>query len=189
MNVSQTIKSRVPLRTACDLYGIKINIGGFANCIVHHEKTPSMKLYDDKWHCFGCGASGDVIDLVKEMFSLDYMGAVRRLNDDFSLSLPLDRKTTQKERETSAKEAWKLNKQRQALENEQKALEDAYFNAMDEVILYERYLRQYKPTNEAAEIHPLFVEALQNIEFSKYNLEEAEIKLNEFTKNRKLHGE
>lgn len=188
MNYTERIKNTVPLINACNAYGIAVNHAGFTKCVVHHEKTASMKLYDNKWHCFGCGAHGDIIDLVKALFSLDYMGAVRKLNDDFALNLPLERQSTKQEREMSAKQAWKARKEREASESEKHRLEDEYFAAMDEVIMYEKYLRLYKPTEIVSELHPLFVQALHGIEYAKHRLEEADIRLNGFTKDRKLHG-
>lgn len=34
---------------------------GFMRCPFHADRTPSLKLYGDHFHCFGCGAHGDVI--------------------------------------------------------------------------------------------------------------------------------
>ena len=36
---------------------------GFMRCPFHADRVPSLKLYGDHFHCFGCGAHGDVIDL------------------------------------------------------------------------------------------------------------------------------
>lgn len=58
---------------------IQFNRAGFAKCICanHQEKTPSMKLYKDKVHCFGCGFSGDVIDVVRELYGVEFIKAVQ----------------------------------------------------------------------------------------------------------------
>jgi hypothetical protein len=37
---------------------------GFIRCPVHEEDTPSCKLHEDWWICFGCGATGDSIGLI-----------------------------------------------------------------------------------------------------------------------------
>ena len=57
------------------------NRGGFILCPFHHEKTPSCKIYEENnhWHCFGCGAGGDVIDLVMQENDIDFISAVKRL--------------------------------------------------------------------------------------------------------------
>lgn len=53
---------------------------GFAKCPFHDEKTGSMKVYkDNRYHCFGCGADGDVIDLVMKLAGLGFIPAVRHI--------------------------------------------------------------------------------------------------------------
>lgn len=48
-------------------------------CPFHDEKTPSFSIKGEKYHCFGCGESGDVIDFVQKYFGLDFMGALKHL--------------------------------------------------------------------------------------------------------------
>jgi len=57
---------------------IQFNYSGFANCIWHDERTPSMHYYsdDNKVKCFGCDRSGDVIDVVQQLNSVDFKEAV-----------------------------------------------------------------------------------------------------------------
>ena len=82
-------------------YGFSPNRAGFICCPFHGEKTPSMKLYNGSggFHCFGCGVGGSVIDFTARLFNLDAMGAVRRLDADFNLHLPLDRPLSREEHE------------------------------------------------------------------------------------------
>lgn len=50
-------------------------------CPFHQERTPSCYIYPDQqtYHCFGCGAHGDVITLVREQEGLDFVDAVEYL--------------------------------------------------------------------------------------------------------------
>ncbi|MBQ6272690.1 MAG: hypothetical protein IJK63_00525 [Oscillospiraceae bacterium] len=80
-------------------YGFEPNRAGFIRCPFHGERTPSLKLYRDRWHCFGCGEGGDVIDFVSHLFSLSPLDACRRLNADFHLGLEFDRPPTPAERD------------------------------------------------------------------------------------------
>ena len=50
-------------------------------CPIHDEKTPSCKIDPDKqlWYCFGCGAGGDVFDLIMKVDGLDFPDAVIKL--------------------------------------------------------------------------------------------------------------
>ena len=52
-----------------------------ANCPFHEEKTPSFWVNPDKgvYHCFGCGASGDVFDFVRARMGLDFVDAVKHV--------------------------------------------------------------------------------------------------------------
>lgn len=62
----------------------------FCCCPFHNEKTPSMCVNTDGqyYHCFGCGASGDVITFIKEMESVSYPDAVRLLAERAGMELP-----------------------------------------------------------------------------------------------------
>ena len=63
----------------------------WACCPFHHEKTPSFSVNagDRYYHCFGCGASGDVISFVKEYENVEFMQAVRILADRAGLEVPV----------------------------------------------------------------------------------------------------
>ena len=56
---------------------------GFMRCPFHADRVPSLKLYGDHFHCFGCGAHGDVIDLASGLLSCSKGEAARRLVADF----------------------------------------------------------------------------------------------------------
>ena len=56
---------------------------GFMRCPFHADRTPSLKLYGDHFHCFGCGAHGDVIDLTAGLLGCSKGEAARRLETDF----------------------------------------------------------------------------------------------------------
>ena len=62
----------------------------FCCCPFHNEKTPSMcvNTQGQFYHCFGCGASGDVITFVMEMESLGYVDAVKLLAERTGMELP-----------------------------------------------------------------------------------------------------
>jgi hypothetical protein len=66
----------VPIETL-----IQIRKDGFANCIWHNEKSPSMKYYkrDNSVHCFGCGKGGDSIEVAMVVWGVDFKTAVARL--------------------------------------------------------------------------------------------------------------
>ena len=55
-------------------------------CPFHADRTPSMKLNEDYFYCFGCGASGDVIDLAARLFGLSGYEAAKKLAADFGIT-------------------------------------------------------------------------------------------------------
>ncbi len=57
-------------------------------CPFHNEKTPSFHVYDNGFHCFGCGASGDAISWVMQTQGLDFMEAVTSLAAEAGLEVP-----------------------------------------------------------------------------------------------------
>ncbi len=72
---------------------IKVSRGGRefkACCPFHHEKTPSFTINDQKgfYHCFGCGAHGDVVGFVMQYDNLSFMDAVETLAAQAGLDVP-----------------------------------------------------------------------------------------------------
>ncbi len=57
-------------------------------CPFHGEKTPSFYVYDDHFHCFGCGAHGDVIGFVMQSQGAGFMEAVEQLAAEAGLDVP-----------------------------------------------------------------------------------------------------
>lgn len=56
-------------------------------CPFHGEKTPSFKVYEDSYHCFGCGAHGDAIDFIMRHEGCDHSEAIERIvGRDFSVN-------------------------------------------------------------------------------------------------------
>ena len=85
MNLFQTIKAAATVKQATALYGLPITTTGMTRCPFHEDHTPSMKLNDAYYYCFGCGATGDVIDLTARLFDLSCLQAARKLAQDFGL--------------------------------------------------------------------------------------------------------
>ena len=69
-NIFQDIKDRVDLKDLVRYYGLEVDRGGFACCPFHNERNPSFKVYEDHYHCFGCGEHGDHVDFVQKIYDL-----------------------------------------------------------------------------------------------------------------------
>ena len=79
-DIVEIISSYVPLQKKGGRY--------FGCCPFHNEKTPSMCVNNGWYHCFGCGASGDVVKFVMEMENISFYDAVKLLADKVGMQLP-----------------------------------------------------------------------------------------------------
>ena len=85
MNLFESVKAAVTVRQTAKHYGLEVNRGNMVCCPFHNDRTPSMKLNEDYFYCFGCGATGDVIDLVARLFNLSSYDAAKKLAYDFGI--------------------------------------------------------------------------------------------------------
>lgn len=106
-DIFRECRERISALDVAHHYGLEVNRAGFAPCPFHHERTASLKLYPGAkgFYCFGCHTGGSVVDFVAQLYGLDALGAVRRLNDDFRLGLPIDRQQTPQEHREAAQAA------------------------------------------------------------------------------------
>ena len=84
-NLFQTVKQTITTRQAAEAYGFQPNRSNMICCPFHADRNPSMKV-DSRFHCFGCGADGDVIDFTAKLFQLSLRQAAEKLAADFGLS-------------------------------------------------------------------------------------------------------
>ena len=85
MTIFEQVKQAVTPMEVARYYGLNPSRNGMARCPFHPDRHPSMKLNDDYFFCFGCGANGDVIDLASRLLDLNPMDAAYRLCIDFGL--------------------------------------------------------------------------------------------------------
>lgn len=85
MQLFQQVKEAVPLREAAQRYGLQVGRNGMTCCPFHEDRHPSLKLNEDYFYCFGCGAHGDVIDFVARLFDLGLRDAAGKLAADFGV--------------------------------------------------------------------------------------------------------
>lgn len=79
------IRDRFPVSAVAARMGVKLHRAGNemkACCPFHADRTPSFTIYADdrRAHCFGCGWSGDVLDLVQHGYRLKLLGAIDALD-------------------------------------------------------------------------------------------------------------
>lgn len=86
MDLFTQIKMAVSVKEAAEYYGLEVNRGSMIRCPFHADRTPSMKLNEEYFYCFGCGAHGDVIDLAARLFNLSGYDAAKKLATDFGMT-------------------------------------------------------------------------------------------------------
>lgn len=79
-DIVEVISQYVPLQKKGGRY--------FGCCPFHNEKTASFCVNNGWYHCFGCGATGDVVKFVMEMESVSFYDAVKLLADKVGMQLP-----------------------------------------------------------------------------------------------------
>ncbi|OUO83212.1 CHC2 zinc finger domain-containing protein [Flavonifractor plautii] len=85
MSIYEIVKTNVTVRQAAKHYGVEVQRNGMCRCPFHDDRHPSMKLNEDYFYCFGCGAHGDVIEFTARLFGLSSYEAAEKLAYDFEL--------------------------------------------------------------------------------------------------------
>ena len=83
--IFDTLKARITVPQAAAHYGVRIGQNGMCRCPFHSDKTPSMKINETYFYCFGCHSTGDVIDFTTRLFDLSPLDAARKLASDFGI--------------------------------------------------------------------------------------------------------
>ena len=159
MSIFEEVKRSVTTRQAAERYGIRVGRNGMCRCPFHDDKTPSMKV-DRRFHCFGCGADGDVIDFVSRMESISPKEAALMLARTFSI--PYADKVPPRRRKP----------RQETPEQSFKRMERHCFRVLcDYRNLLCRWKEDCAPKTLEDDWNPLFVEALQKQNYVDYLLD------------------
>ena len=159
VNLFETVKQSIPVKEAAQRYGIEVKRGGMACCPFHDDKHPSMKLNEDYFYCFGCGATGDVIELTARLYNLSPKKAAGKLAQDFGLiydsQAPPRRYIWQKSETQKFKES----------------RDHAFRVLADYFHLLRKWESNYTPKTPEEPMHPRFLEAVQQKDYIGYLLD------------------
>ena len=161
MNVFDAVKQSVTTRQAAEMYGLKMRRNSMVSCPFHNDRTPSMKV-DNRFHCFGCGADGDVIDFVSRLYGISSLEAAQKIASDFGISY--DRKPVKAKPKKAVRKKSDAQIYAEAEQNCFRVLSDYYH-------LLRKWEMDYAPSMEDETWHPLFVEALQKKSHLEYLLD------------------
>lgn len=158
----EEIKSLITMDDILDKYGFEKNRAGYITCPFHSEKTASLKINRSgkSFKCYGCRASGTVIDFVMMLFNINIGQALLRINEDFNLNLSSKRADSRKIIELREQQ----RKKRAELEAYRKQYDD---NIMEFKRLWKA--KQEKAPKSAEEnFDPAFCEALNKLPVLEY---------------------
>lgn len=128
----EAIKAGNPLVGKLAEYGVEVDRRGYAKCPFHGEKTASFKVYGDgTFHCFGCGAHGDVIDLIRKMEGRSFSEVCEALGGVQSFS--------------AARAAGKRQREAKRRQNKLQSLKDGYLYALKVYRRNEEIIEYLKP--------------------------------------------
>ena len=159
-NVFEMVKQFVTVREAAERYGIEVKRGGMACCPFHDDKNPSMKLNEEYFYCFGCGATGDVIDLTARLYNLSPKEAAEKLAQDFGLIYD----SQAPPRRNYVRQKTEAQKFRENRDHAFRVLAD-YFH------LLRKWEAGYTPKTPEGPMHPRFLEAVQQKDYIGYLLD------------------
>ena len=159
-NLFEVVKQSVTVREAAEMYGIAVGRGGMACCPFHDDRHPSLKLNEDYFYCFGCGATGDVIDFTARLYDLSPKEAAEKLAQDFGLAY--DSKAPLRRTYIRQKSEVQLRKENR--EHAWRVLADYYH-------LLRKWENDYSPRTPDEDPHPRFLEAVQKKDYMGYLLD------------------
>ncbi|MFA5675431.1 MAG: CHC2 zinc finger domain-containing protein [Christensenellales bacterium] len=170
------IKSEIFIQDAIELYspGAEPKQNRIP-CPIHQGDDYNFSYTDKLFYCFVCGAGGDIIDFVKLLHNIGFRDAVTKLNDDFGLGCPLDRRMTLREQRDAQYRRNAIETDRQRRAAEKLARNKKYWQIWEEWARLDKNKIDFAPTSPCEEPHPLFVEALNKLGYQKYLLDSIEL--------------
>lgn len=153
MSIFEEVKAIVSAREVAQYYGVRVNRNGMACCPFHADKHPSMKVDQDHYHCFGCGAHGDAIDFVARTFGIGQYEAACKINEDFDLGINTGHRLTSSERS----EINRLNAERSKFADIKSRFQGWRRKQTDELLYCERLIEESEKSVMNADPHAVFI--------------------------------
>lgn len=132
IDYASVIKARVSVPSVIDRYMPDVKLlHNRIPCPIHNGTDRNLLLHKDHFYCFVCNEGGDVIRLVRHIFGCDFMTALKRLNDDFNVGLPIGNKPTDADRKRMILADQKRREAERKQQDETDRRERAYFDRLE----------------------------------------------------------
>lgn len=157
VDVFQEVKDRADLRQIVSYYGCGSPKHNFICCPFHSEKTPSMRIYEKGYNCYGCGEKGGIIDFVMKLCNISAIEAVKKINSDFSLGLNIGSPSR------SSKPKEKTVSKYQLIQYYEDWLKEAFRELNYYYKLLKDWLRDFAPKPDDEKTYPLWDRACKEL--------------------------
>lgn len=175
------IKASVSVRQFLEHNGVKVNRHGFCVCPLHGDRDASLKVYGGErgWTCYGCHKGGDVLNLAKEMYGVGLYDAIRRIDGEFGLNLPLDRRPSQKDLFLFRAGKIRQETEREREEHRRELLEKEYWDTFEMWQFLDGCVAELEPGRDEP-APPAFAGYLNMRAFYKDRLQDLEMRRTEY---------
>jgi len=170
MRISDMIYGLVKLPDVLQKYH-HLGRGNRIDCPIHHGKDHNFCYTDEVFHCWSCGAKGNVISFVMQLFDISFNDAAVRINNDFGLGLPFNKKLTMREKQEFRRQNQARKEEIRRIKAEKEKKVSQYWDLMGEWIRLDNNRAQYTPKNQDEDFHPLYCEAIHKIPHVEYKLD------------------
>lgn len=171
----QTIKDRLTMRGVLLRYGYTPKRR--MPCPLHNGKDNNFEVKEKSFMCYSHCGSGDIISFVQRLFGLSFPDTLKKIDLDFNLNL-YGEHTFEDLRKSHYRQK-QIQAERERKKREKEQAENEYWAVFDEWKRLDDNKRNYAPKTMEEEWHPLFIEALQKIDYQEYLLDMADIRRRE----------
>lgn len=115
------------------------NRAGFIKCPFHKgDHDASLKIYDKDFHCFGCGANGDIFSFIQKFYGISFKDAFLMLGGEYEKKMSFK----------TSLSIYHANKEREMRDKNEVKLKEEHKLNNDLISVYRRFLSKSKPLSE-----------------------------------------
>ena len=115
------------------------NRAGFIKCPFHKgDHDASLKIYDKDFHCFGCGANGDIFCFIQKFYGISFKDAFLMLGGEYEKKMSFK----------TSLSIYHANKEREMRDKNEVKLKEEHKLNNDLISVYRRFLSKSKPLSE-----------------------------------------
>ena len=166
---TDTIKRLASCTELLTAHGIGIDSRGKCRCAFHDDAHASMQVYADGYHCFACGAHGDVIDLARQFYGVSFSDALQILAEMYGIAPESNGDWKQKREEQERRRTERQQRIEQARNN--------YFRQVALFRLCETLRDSLAPTEPTETVNPIWAAAVREYGEITERMRQAEAEL------------